>query len=454
MEGLEKILGQVIEREKRAKIIFAQLNNFTDLEPTLMSVIVNIKELTGCEAVGIRLHNNGDYPYYVSTGFPSSFILKENSLCTKDKNGMRIVSPDSNGYLLECMCGNIIWGRFDPKLSFFTNQGSFWSNNTTKLLAETNEKDRQGDTRNHCNSCGYESVALIPIGAFGEIIGLIQLNDFRIGMFTEDLIEYLEMIAEHCALAVKNSLIFTEQKKIKEQLQSSLHEILIINKELDAFSQSLSIELQEPLRIIESYSKILLEEYSDKLGEEGEHCIERISESAGRSRSIMTDLLMYSRISRAKNAYESVESGKLLKEVLTRFQAIFKEKNVDLEIDDNLPFIYCDAEKMKVVFYSLISNAVKFNILSVIKIEIGSFNKDGEQIFYIKDNGIGIKEDYYGLIFEIFKRLHPPKMFGGGNGSGLAVVKKVIEEHNGRIWVESKENIGTTFFFTILQGRD
>ena len=211
---LEKLLA----REKSARLICAQLNNFIELKPTLITIIDHIKKLTDIEAVGIRLEDERDYPYYVYNGFPDSFILHENSLCAKDEQGKRIPAPDGKGFLLECMCGNIIRGRFEPSLPFFSARGSFWSNNTTALLASTTEEDRQSGTRNYCNSVGYESVALIPIKAKGETIGLIQLNDKRKGLFTEDLIEFIEMIGEQIGLAIKNSLTYTKLKNALDEI--------------------------------------------------------------------------------------------------------------------------------------------------------------------------------------------------------------------------------------------
>jgi hypothetical protein len=208
----------LLARERNAKLICAQLNNFMELKPTLITIIDHIKKLTDIQAVSIRLEDEGDYPYYVYNGFPKSFIRHENSLCAKDQKGKRIPAPDGKGFLLECMCGNIIRGRFDPSLPFFTSKGSFWSNNTTALLASATEEDRQSDTRNYCNSVGYESVALIPIKAKGETIGLIQLNDKRTGLFTVDLIEYVEMIGEQIGLAIKNSLTYTKLKKALDEI--------------------------------------------------------------------------------------------------------------------------------------------------------------------------------------------------------------------------------------------
>lgn len=202
----------VLERERMAKCICAELNNFVDLKPALMTIMGHVKALTGCQAVSIRLHKDGDYPYYVYDGFPESFIQKENSLCKKDDHINGSHSQDPKDYILECMCGNVIRSRFDSELPFFTKQGSFWSNNTSKLLATTSEEDRQTNTRNYCNSCGYESVALVPIKATGETIGLIQLNDMRTDMFTLELIEYMEMIGEQVGLAVINNLTYEKLK--------------------------------------------------------------------------------------------------------------------------------------------------------------------------------------------------------------------------------------------------
>lgn len=221
-------LKYLLERERTAKIICAELNNFMDLKSTLITIIDHVKELTGCEAIGIRLQDNGDYPYYVYNGFPESFIMQENSLCDKDKG---------EDCVLECMCGKIIDGRVDPSLPFFTKGGSFWSNNTSVLCANTNEKDSQSSIGNYCNASGYESMVLIPIKARGKRIGLIQLNDRNTGMFTIELIEYLEMIAEQVGLAVQNSLAYDKLRElsIKDTLTGLYNRrgfFEFINKEL------------------------------------------------------------------------------------------------------------------------------------------------------------------------------------------------------------------------------
>ena len=179
--------------------------NFT-LRQILTEILGEICSLSDCQSIGIRLYNNdGDYPYYVHQGFPEFFITKENSLCTKDDEESLIIDEDGNP-LLECMCGNVLKGRFDPKQSYFTEKGSFWTNSTTQLLKSFAEKEIQSGTRNMCNYSGYESVALIPMRAGNTTLGLIQMNDPRENMFTSEDIENYEVVANKVGSVVVNLL--------------------------------------------------------------------------------------------------------------------------------------------------------------------------------------------------------------------------------------------------------
>lgn len=159
-----------------------------------------IRRATGFEAVGIRLRKGHDYPYYETAGFPQHFVQTERSLCECDEAGN--VACDTDGRpILACMCGNVLRGNTDPGLSFFSSSGSFWTNGTTELLASSDEDDLQGPTRNRCNGEGFESVALIPLRSDGEIIGLLQLNDRREGMFDEETIAFFEDIGASIGVA-------------------------------------------------------------------------------------------------------------------------------------------------------------------------------------------------------------------------------------------------------------
>ena len=179
--------------------------DYIALRQILTEILGEICSLSDCQSVAIRLHNNGDYPYYVHEGFPDFFITKENSVCTRDDEDNLILDEDGNP-LLECMCGNVLKGRSDPKRPYFTENGSFWTNCTTQLLETNTEKEMLAKTRNMCNYSGYESVALIPMRAGKVTLGLIQMNDPRENMFTLKEIENYEAIAERVGSVVLNAL--------------------------------------------------------------------------------------------------------------------------------------------------------------------------------------------------------------------------------------------------------
>ena len=175
-------------------------------ELTLKEILSRMIKISQCQAVAIRLQEKDDYPYYLYEGLPDFFVLKENSLLAKDDKGDLIRDNDGSP-ILECMCGNVIKRHFNPKFPFFSQNGSFWTNNTTQLLSSITEEQREfiGSTRNLCNFSGYESVALIPIIIGEAILGLIHLADPRENMFNIERIEELERAAAESALIIQRA---------------------------------------------------------------------------------------------------------------------------------------------------------------------------------------------------------------------------------------------------------
>ncbi len=213
----DKLLGVVLvfrdvsstreaEQERDLTIEFLRLANAnTSTADLIRAAVTFFRDQSHCEAVGIRLKQGDDYPYFEARGFPMEFLQLENELCARDDAGN--VRRDTTGNpVLECMCGSVICGRVGPTKPFFSSGGSFWSNDTTRLLATTTDTNRQGRTRNRCNGEGYESVALLPLRAGGTRLGLLQLNDRRKGMFTAERIALWERLASHLAVAVARTL--------------------------------------------------------------------------------------------------------------------------------------------------------------------------------------------------------------------------------------------------------
>jgi len=193
-----------------------------ELMRDLMSYFQN---LTGCEAIGVRMREGDDFPYYESRGFPEEFVLAENRLCAIDPAG-EVVRDGAGHPVFECMCGNVLCGRFDPSKPFFTARGSFWSSCTTDLLADTTDADRQAKTRNRCNGEGYESVALIPLRSQGGTFGLFQFNDRRKGRFTQERVALLEDLVDHVATALAK-LRADEALRLSEERYRSLFENML-----------------------------------------------------------------------------------------------------------------------------------------------------------------------------------------------------------------------------------
>ena len=195
------------------------------------SAVNFIRERSGFEAVGIRLKDGNDYPYFETCGFSEDFVRMENRLCVKDAAGQLIC--DSDGYPIhECMCGNVIFGRFDASKPFFTIRGSFWTNCTTELLATSTDADRQARTRNRCNGEGYESVALIALRVGEERLGLLQLNDRRKGRFPLETISMFEQLADYLAVALAKAQAEEALQKAHEDLQMKSEELQAQSEEI------------------------------------------------------------------------------------------------------------------------------------------------------------------------------------------------------------------------------
>ncbi len=213
------------QQERDLTIEFLRLvNASTGTRDLVRTAATFFQQQSDCQAVGVRLKEGDDYPYFEARGFPRAFVLAEDSLCARDSAGR--VERDGAGYpVCECMCGNVICGRTDPGKPFFTAGGSFWTNSTTALLATTTEADRQARTRNRCNGEGYESVALVPLRVGTQRLGLLQLNDRRKGLFSAEAIVFWERLACYLAVALAKTRAedaLRESQRDKEMMATIL----------------------------------------------------------------------------------------------------------------------------------------------------------------------------------------------------------------------------------------
>jgi two-component system, chemotaxis family, sensor kinase Cph1 len=236
------------------------------------------------------------------------------------------------------------------------------------------------------------------------------------------------------------------------------------NIELDAFAYVASHDLKEPLRGIHNYSTFLIEDYGDRLGDDGTHKLATLMRLTQRMEDLIDSLLHYSRCGRAELLFQPVDLGEVVEGAIDVIK-ISRPVPADFRIPRLLPIVQCDRTQITELFTNLISNAIEYNDRTQKWIEIGyllpeeinqklseALNLKPEQtVFFVRDNGIGIRAKHLETIFKIFKRLHPVSKYSGGTGAGLTIAKKIVERHGGNITVESTFGEGSTFYFTLGQ---
>jgi signal transduction histidine kinase len=226
-------------------------------------------------------------------------------------------------------------------------------------------------------------------------------------------------------------------------IRNANNELTAANKELEAFAYSVSHDLRAPLRNIDGFSKIVLEEYGDMLEGSGEHYLNRVRNGALKMSQLIDDMLSFSRAGRTELRLENVAMNRLINNTLRDFSEVIKERDIDVKVGE-MPEVLCDQKMIQHVFANLVSNAIKYSSeVDRPSIEIG-FDK-GKEAFFVRDNGIGFEMQYHDKIFQVFQRLQLPEEYEG-TGIGLAIVKRLVERHHGNIWAESEQGDGATFF--------
>jgi light-regulated signal transduction histidine kinase (bacteriophytochrome) len=257
----------------------------------------------------------------------------------------------------------------------------------------------------------------------------------------------------NAARQLRSAIVDVVLRKVDELAQLNV-ELERSNNDLDAFAYIASHDLKEPLRGIHNYSSFLIEDYGDTLNEAGKAKLQTLIRLTQRMEDLIDSLLHFSRLGRVDLSMQPTDINSVVKGNLDLLSARIEEMQVEIRIPRPLPTVYCDRIQIGQVFNNLIANAIKYNEQDQKWIEIGYIDHPNQPItFYVRDNGIGIREKHFDSIFRIFKRLHGPSKYGGGIGAGLTIAKKIVERHGGKIWVESNYGQGSTFYFS-LQGVD
>lgn len=242
----------------------------------------------------------------------------------------------------------------------------------------------------------------------------------------------------------------TERKKAEELLELEKEKLAQSNTELERFAYVASHDLQEPLRMVASYTQLLGKRYKGKLDSDADEFIGFAVDGASRMQNLIQDLLDYSRVGTKGRQFERVDCESVLKQTLLNLKLTIEDNNA-VVTHDPLPVIMADRLQYVQLFQNLIGNAVKFHGAEAPRLHLSAKQSEGTWLFSFQDNGIGIAAEYADRIFAVFQRLHSQKEYPG-TGIGLAICKKIVERHQGRIWFESEKGKGTTFYFTMPDG--
>lgn len=285
----------------------------------------------------------------------------------------------------------------------------------------------------------------LPLITHGEVIGSMTIQSVMPAAFSRVDTTSLQSMADQVANAIENARLFSERASLIKELEAR-------NAELERFTYTVSHDLRSPLVTIRGYLGYLRQEASADDFDRFDKDMKRIANAVDRMQALLNDLLELSRVGRVSNSPVDVPIEHIVNETLNLLHAQLGASKSHVKIDPNLPVVHGDPTRLIEIMQNLISNAIKFmgnQIQPQIEIGYNGPDQDGKAILFVRDNGVGIESQYHDRIFGLFNRLDPTIE---GTGIGLALVKRIVEIHGGRIWIESQPGTGSTFFFTLPLG--
>jgi light-regulated signal transduction histidine kinase (bacteriophytochrome) len=266
-------------------------------------------------------------------------------------------------------------------------------------------------------------------------------------------VEQIEINGQACALTIQYDITELkraerEVRRLNDDLKQRQVALEAVNKELEAFSYSVSHDLRAPLRAIDGFSQALAEDFADRLDGDGKDYINRIRNGSQRMGELIDDLLELSRLTRSDMRREPIDLSAMARRIAAELREQYPERKVAFEVEDGL-VVEGDARLLRAALSNLLSNAWKYTGKQTEPhVEFGATNHNGRRAYFVRDNGAGFDMTYADKLFGVFQRLHRTSDFPG-NGVGLATVQRIIHRHGGEIWAEAAVNCGATFYFSL-----
>jgi len=293
----------------------------------------------------------------------------------------------------------------------------------------------------------------LPIVAGGKFFGVLGFSSARSQQrISPGQLKALEIVARTAATAFETAALVTQLRRMNEELELRVRErtrdLEIANRDLEAFSYSVSHDLREPLRAVEGFCEVFRTEFGSSVPEPGRRILERIWAGASRMTQLVNDLLHFSRFSREPLHCLRVPLREIVLQTVTRLQEPLGERQPSVQVG-NLPDCFGDRALLEQVLINLLSNAFKFSSgRDSPRIEVGALRQGEDIVYYVRDNGVGFDMRYADKLFGVFQRLHPQEAFAG-TGIGLSIVHRIITRHGGRVWADSRPDEGTTLYFSL-----
>lgn len=335
-----------------------------------------------------------------------------------------------------------------------TGQAEMYAEITDEMLVALVKDEEQLTI---VRALGLKSVMTVPLLAHGKALGTITFVMAESGRhYGVNDLALAEDLARRAALVIDNAKLYQQSQHLNAELEQRVIErtaqLAVINKELEAFSYSVSHDLRAPLRSLDGFSQALQEDYAEVLDEVGQGFLQRIRSSSQRMGQLIDDLLMLSQLTREEIRQEPVDLSAVVQHITADLREIYPERAVDMVVQPS-PIVYGDTRLLRVVLVNLLSNAWKFTAKTAhARIEFGMISQNGIPVYFLRDNGAGFDMAYADKLFGAFQRLHKSNEFEG-MGIGLATVQRIIHRHGGQIWAEGAVDQGATFYFSLQNKR-